>query len=318
MSAYMKNLFYPIILTLATGCANAQSPQQSAPEWKAVVKVVDDTGQPLEAADVTIGYYVKASPGHDIALDAKHGKTDINGLFTASEHSTTTDLFFGAGKEGYYRSHLDYELGLPIQYDSAKWSPNVTLLLKRIGKPIPMYAKRVDSGPPVFNTPVGYDFVLGDWLAPHGKGQTASIIFLGTLDRKSPDDFDYTLTVSFPNTGDGIQEFIIPPLEKGSGLLSPHEAPLEGYQQHVYRTMSRHLGSGTKDDSDTSRNYFLRVQTVLDDKGNVKTALYGKIYGDFMRFRYYLNPSPNSRNVEFDPKRNLVNKQKSFENVDAP
>ena len=48
------------------------------------------------------------------------------------------------------------------------------------------------------------------------------------------------------------------------------------------------------------------VSTVLDANGNVKSALYGKIYGDFMKFTYYLNPTPNSRNMEFDPKNNLL------------
>lgn len=60
------------------------------------------------------------------------------------------------------------------------------------------------------------------------------------------------------------------------------------------------------------------MRTVLDEKGHVKSALYGKIYGDFMHFRYYLNPTSNSRNVEFDPEQNLMKGAKSFEQVTAP
>jgi hypothetical protein len=84
------------------------------------------------------------------------------------------------------------------------------------------------------------------------------------------------------------------------------------------KTMSRHPGQGTKEDFDENRNYFFRVRTMLDDKGNVKSALYGKIYGDFMQFSYYLNPTPNSRNVEFDPKQNLMKNLKPLEGVEAP
>ena len=40
-------------------------------------------------------------------------------------------------------------------------------------------------------------------------------------------------------------------------------------------------------DYNSQRNYFFRVQTVSDTNGNVKSALYGKIYGDFMQFRYF-------------------------------
>jgi hypothetical protein len=68
----------------------------------------------------------------------------------------------------------------------------------------------------------------------------------------------------------------------------------------------------------------------LDDSGNVKSALYGKIPGNFrfyagtkaptsgMGFDYYLNPTPNDRNVEFDPKRNLITALKPLEGVSEP
>jgi hypothetical protein len=83
--------------------------------------------------------------------------------------------------------------------------------------------------------------------------------------------------------------------------------------------MSRHPGKGTVEDmNDKNRNYFFRVRTVLDENGNVKSAQYGKIYGDFMQFRYYFNPTPNSRNIEFDPKHNLLSGLQSFEQVSAP
>jgi len=62
------------------------------------------------------------------------------------------------------------------------------------------------------------------------------------------------------------------------------------------------------------------VRTVLDSNGNAKSALYGKIYGDtmMMNFHYYLNPTPNDRNVEFDPKQNLLKNLKPDEGVSAP
>ena len=67
-----------------------------------------------------------------------------------------------------------------------------------------------------------------------------------------------------------------------------------------------------------NHNYYFRVRTVLDGNGNVKSALYGKIYGDFMQFNYYLNPTPNDRNVEFDPKKNLMENLGPLESVSEP
>ena len=58
-----------------------------------------------------------------------------------------------------------------------------------------------------------------------------------------------------------------------------------------------------------------RVQTVLDDKGNIVSARYGKIYGPIefgvgkehnVRFTYYLNPTDNDRSLEYDPGKNLL------------
>jgi hypothetical protein len=60
-------------------------------------------------------------------------------------------------------------------------------------------------------------------------------------------------------------------------------------------------------------NYFFRVRTVRDQSGKIISAHYGKIYGDFffgcsasyIDYTYYLNPTPNDRNVEFKPGSNL-------------
>ncbi|HEX3625027.1 MAG TPA: hypothetical protein VH280_06305 [Verrucomicrobiae bacterium] len=192
-------------------------------------------------------------------------------------------------------------------------------MLKKIGKPLAMYAKHVENGPPIFNKPVGYDLMVGDWVAPNGRGQITDMIFTGKLDKKSKNDFDYTLTVSFPHQGDGIQSYTRDWSQGVSGLLSTHEAPASGYQSNVLRAMSRHPGKGTKEDMNApNRDYFFRVRTVLDSQGNILSTHYGKIYGDFMQFTYYVNPTPNDRNVEFDPKHNLLGGLNPLEQVQAP
>src|SRR5215469_15643867 len=98
----MKNLINLLITSaFAVSSACAQTATQSGPEWRATVRAVDETGQPVAGAKVTIGYYVK--PPHDepgsIATDAKRGVTDTNGFFSAAAHSTSVDLTFGVEKE---------------------------------------------------------------------------------------------------------------------------------------------------------------------------------------------------------------------------
>ena len=306
-----------IVTVVVTSCARAQS-GSSAPEWKATVKVIDEALQPIANADVTVGYYVPPPPDRTIAMGSVKGRTDTNGLFSAAGHTRSTDLFFGAGKEGYYRSHVEHEFARFKEGDPAKWNPTVTLLLKKTGTPTPMYAKSVNLGMPVFGKPAGFDLMLGDWVAPYGAGVATDIIFTGYLDRRTEFDSDYRLVVSFPRPGDGIREFALSGLQRSSSLRSAHEAPPDGFQSQWVQTDTRKPGRPIETNRDESRNYFFRVRTLQDEGGNVKSALYGKIYGDFMHFRYYLNPTPNDRNVEFDPKHNLLTGLKSFEQVTAP
>ncbi len=208
-----------------------------------------------------------------------------------------------------------------MSYDPTRWNLTPTWVLKRIRQPIAMYAKSVNLGLPVIGDAVGYDMTVGDWVAPYGSGKDSHILFTGNLDKRSERDFDYELTVSFPNPGDGIQEFSVPQTRfpnHGSALRSAHAAPPDGYQPMWVQRRTRSPGKPEQNNIDPNRNYYFRVNTVLDENGNVKSALYGKIYGDFMQFRYYLNPTPNDRNVEFNPKRNLLKEVKPTEQVSEP
>src|SRR6266404_266487 len=156
-----KKIISLAILTVLVGCSYSQSTNSGKP-WKATVKVIDEAGQPVDGADVTIGYYVPPPEDETIALGSTKGKSDANGFFSASGQTRSVDLLFGAGKDGYYRSHLDHELGAPYQYDPVKWSPEVTLVLRKIGQPIPMYAKREEAKVQKENEPVGFDLMAGD------------------------------------------------------------------------------------------------------------------------------------------------------------
>jgi hypothetical protein len=282
--------------------------------WKATVKVVDDTGKPVHNSEVTIGYYVTPKD-ESIALDKKTGRTDTNGLFTASGPNSW-ELVISARKDGYYQAFTSCELGL--RYDPVRWSPTSTLVLKKIVQPIPMFAKKINVDPPVTNVPVGFDFAVGDWVAPHGKGTQKDILFTQYLERRTERHFNYRLVVSFPNPGDGIQPFVVSPLDTTSALRSSHEAPAEGYKPEWTKSRNDHPGYPNSGGLDGKRNFFVRVKTVLDETGRVKTAHYGKIYGDFFDFYYYLNPTPNSRNVEFNPKKNLIKGHLPGERVNDP
>jgi len=298
----MKTVIYLILSILTASCAIAQT-NADEHEWKATLKVVDENGSPVAKASVKVGYYIK-----NTSVDIE-GMTDTNGIFVADRTTSTFNyveyaLAFVIDKEGYYGTRSKCDLGLP--YDASKWNPTITLLLKKVGKPIPMYAKRINSlRVPEFNKAIGYDLMIGDWVGPYGKGVNADLFI---TEKHTDPQSGYILSVSFPKPGDGIQEFTVPDADKGSGLRSAHEAPADGYQREVSQTET----------TNPNRNLYFRVRTKLDENGNVVSARYGKIYGDLAQFTYYFNPTPNDLNIEFDPKQNLLGGIQSFEQVTSP
>jgi hypothetical protein len=274
---------------------------------------VDESGNPIAGAKASVGYY-----SHSQAASIG-GLTDTNGAFTASHDAYSGELGFSAEKTGYYITREGYDLG--FTYDSARWNPNPVLVLKEIIKPIPMYAKSLNTHVPDLDKPVGYDLMTGDWVGPYGKGINADILFTGHFEKYTNGESDFTLTVSFPNHGDGIQEFHAPALAQNgpySGLRSSQTAPEDGYEAQWVQTDNRGPGHPIETSRNPNRNYYFRVRTKMDDGGRILSAHYGKIYGDFMQFKYYFNPTPNDRNVEFDPKQNLLQNLKEGEGVGSP
>jgi hypothetical protein len=306
----MKNILGYIVVAFTASFAWSQSSPQPKHEWRATVKVVDENSKPVPNANVDIWYYVTPPPGQTEASEKIHGLTDKKGLFVASHEDTgSVTLGFQVKKAGYYGTTRGYTLGMSYQYNPVKWSPEINMVLKAVGKPIAMYAKSIISMKfPVLNKPIGYDLMAGDWVAPYGKGVSSDFLFTENHVDKS----GYSFAVSFPNQGDGIQEFDVPLLLQDattglSDLRSSSEAPPDGYQPTFVQI--NHA---------SNRNFYFRIRTKLDENGNVVSARYGKIYGDLPQFTYYYNPTPNDRNVEFDSKQNLLGSLRSFEQATAP
>jgi hypothetical protein len=299
--------------------------QPQWPEAKATIIVTDQDNRPVAGAEVRAGGGGRTIPGPK--TDAS-GSTDVSGRFTFTLQSDGRISYF-VRKPGYYDTHgREYYLQSRKNSDKEEafrtgqwkpWNATIPVLLRKIINPIPMYARWFQSSIPITNQPVGYDLIAGDWIAPYGQGKSVDIILTKNYAKRAENDLDNEIIVTFPNPGDGIQPFETPPVRQGSWLRSPHEAPEHGYVNYLARMYYRRRpGQDSRSEYDPNRNYFIRVRTVLDEQGNVKNAHYGKIYGDFMQFCYYLNPTPNSRNMEFDPKRNLLKGLKSTEQVNDP
>lgn len=228
----------------------------------------------------------------------------------------------------------------------------ITVRLDRVIAPIPLYVNAAigeyrERSPSYYDLPIrkrdfsvtndvpvvtneilSYDFIKGAWLPPHGNGETCDIQFVfnenvlgwkedrgygGTFAMKL---YRITASISMPGRGNGIVETT----SRENAGIRLRIAPETGYGNNLTRWCGWFGGGdGTKTDSDKNRCHAFRIRTEYDDNGRVKRAYYGKIYNDFdisslegVRFLYYLNPTPNDRNLEWDMKHNLCPSVREF------
>jgi hypothetical protein len=324
-----------------------------AHEGRVTVRVIGEDGLPIADAKVEAQLESAGAPGSgwgNTSLNSVKGITDVNGLCVLTGKGDEPSVVIGVLKEGTYGAD-----GYGVEFTGSilgrwqPWNPTIEVVLQKIGVQVPMYARKFWEGRmPVENKPCGFDLMAGDWVAPYGKGGASDFVF--ELDHGSERTitnrygsvrlYDNKLTINFSNDGDGIQSLVA---TSHSGLKSPRLAPLEGYQPTLEKRDALEeitdptphekefrITERTILDYQNNVNYFFRVRTKKDASGNITNALYGKIYGEFggyvdmrktmfrLSFTYYLNPEPNSRNMEFDPKQNLFKNLKPLEQIAAP
>jgi hypothetical protein len=294
---------------------------------KITVRVVDDAGSPVTSGVVQVSTFARWVPGEGFGHDEHdqyEAKLTDEGIAVVEMRCLRNEISYGSQLNDHYYSGGGglFRFKEVINGRWEPWNPQLEIVVPRILKPIPMYGRRVGESPRLempSTEPVGYDLAVSDWVAPHGKGKRSDLIFthhakLRAADVNSP--FESFFSITFSNPADGIQSRLAKP---GRRLLElPRVAPEDGYESELVRHVSW-AGIGTSMQTGTleEQNYYIRVRTVVDSNGKVVSALYGKIYGDIQffappgsngmaRFTYYLNPTPLDRNLEFDPKRNLL------------
>jgi hypothetical protein len=309
------------------------------PEAKITFHVTDESGKSLANVPVETIVFDQSKP--PATYKVVTSITDIQGLAVVNTPNISKEYSYAARNiSGYYSSGGLYKFDTSTNGQWLPWNPTVEIKLRPILHPVPMYAKKTGNLViPETGKSAGYDLMVGDWIAPYGKGFKSDLIF--TLDRK-PDKivktadyykrdvklFDATLTVSFSNPDDGIQAIPVNNEYIGSEFSIPRYAPEVGYEselvEHTYReSADKPIVTPFKE----KLGYFYRIRTVIQD-GKIVSAHYGKMSGinfdvinsptAIINFTYYLNPEPNSRNMEFDPKQNLFKNMPPLERVSAP
>lgn len=313
---YLYTILFSILLASTGSCQEVRNVK---------VTVTEEDGTPIKNADTTITFL-----GYTPRTTEKiQGQTNALGVFQASGNPPLR-MSVRIEKKGYYTTRSD-RLSKTKNHD-------VTFVLRNIKEPVPLFAKRFNSQLPDLGKKVGFDFQVGDWVAPDGKGKTVDIFFRADVFHNKEGKDSGKLEVTFPHEQDGIATVN----EKNgyitqSEMLIPHLAFKEGYSEKIQRVESGYQNE--KKPHNTA--YFLRTraQMVSEDKyhfnyskfnDGIEFFMSGGVFLDgesrkkhpqevcVLTFTYYFNPTPNDRNLEFDTNHNLFIDLESTEQVSKP
>lgn len=304
------------------------------------LRVSDDVGSPVTNAAVDGCFLDFSQSGARTRFD---GFTDTNGIFMA-KGETVLGVYARFTCDGYYPTTVKQTIEYTRKANGKgyeridRWDRDIPVLLKRIRNPISMLVKGIQNveirkksedkmGHYVLNSVVGYDLLRGDMLPPYGRGMLNDLEFDWKMTISATNkvgraiDYDTLCEIRLTNTVDGICRGPPDGAENGqlgSAYISAYVAPADGYTNAITFYRNVH-GTSAESNDDQHYLYYFRIRTQTNEMGQVTNALYGKIQGKINGlFTYYLNPTPNDRNVEFDPKRNLFKDLKSTEQVREP
>ena len=288
---------------------------------KVSVEVVDEEGRPVEGADVGITFNLKST-----TREATKGGTDRSGIFSTVGWSRGGVIRGAVRKPHYYDSFFSHNFYVTRLLLWQPWDKKFKVMLRRVVNPVPMYERNSSFTFPVMGKKVGFDLVKSDWVKPYGTGNRPDIFFLWEY-RDDGQHYEATLSITFPDPNDGIVLVKDPSFDYGSEYRLPRVAPAEGYRSIHTKRISTGRGYGYQSDVSTQNNYIFRVRTERVN-GKISRAMYGKIVDDIglspssgehgaMHIHYYLNPD-HTRNLEFDPKKNLFTSLPETEGVALP
>ena len=275
--------------------------------------VKNEKGVPIQGAEGGAWFWYKngGTSSKDIS--------DENGKLTLS-NKVTTDSAYRIDKEGFYYSEgyvrsfeaPDEPFGF---FERRRWKPVIRdVVLKTKRNPIPMYSHRVDNKQiPALETPLGFDLQVADWVKPHGEGVVPDVYITVNVTRVSFGRKTWLkptkVTFDFPNKYDGVQ---VHDAAYWSEFISSYSVDLT---KPFQKQLVLHPGETDYDWLDHRKYLVFRVRSETSSSGELVRCNYGKIY-PFIKFTdeefiiksIVFNPNPNDTNLEFDPKRNLTDK----------
>lgn len=306
---FKKILCLLFVINMMTACIAITKPTA-----KFTIKVIDENKQPIQNIKVTM-YPIRINKTYEAITD-KNGICIIQGSsdFMCSFRIEENDYYISTQRFEFRNSNKILNRWEP-------WNQEITIKLRKKQNPIAMNAKNYHTLKIPQVDSVGYDLEKGDWVTPHGKGIISDFIFKKTYYKSYNEignDFTLKYDIIFSNENDGIREY-----NDKENIQSfykwPYKASETEYKNKILKCFSNHNEDLKQNNRNPNAKYIFRVRTKIDKDGNIISAKYGKIKGDFLlsTFTYYYNPD-GTRNLEFDPEKNLFkfNSEKETFKVD--
>jgi len=278
---------------------------------KVTLHVVDSGGKEVPNASVSLTFAFRQQN------KPLTGLTDSNGLFVA-QGTLTEDIIYRVSKADYYETFASFFMAKAATrcLENGRWipwNPTLEVVLKEKRKPISMHQNYIETVMPTGTNRLGFDFIVGDWVAPYGKGSNADMWYVYDETFIDRDNFYIKLSFVFPGENNGCY---MRKTDNYSELVSEHEAAERGFEPSYVSVIEQEKGKYTKEKRFGEKDYMvLRIRSKMDEQGKIISSHYGKIYGPVsvphrwskkFSFTYYLNPTQNDRNLEYDPTKNLV------------
>ena len=286
-------------------------------------KVVDYENNVISNAKVRINTFKKWIPGENfgrtIYMDV-YGKSDTNGEAHITFPCKSTMFSYSAGADGFYGCGGGAQFaavpdGLDLR--QTQFETNLVVQLKPIEKPIPMCVLRQIIHHPLkypnnaTSGAWGFDMEKGDWVKPDGKGDIADFI-VECSDEHFAKDKALDCALVFTNS---VHDGFYMAKCTGTRFRSDYEARTNAaYMKRLDFDSwgKKYKGRYATELLDDDEYVVLRTRTKCDDRGNIVSAHYAKIYGPInlksgiYSKGMYFNPNENDPNLEADTTVNLM------------
>lgn len=294
------------------------------------VHVTDEGGAPVSNAVVKIETLKKrffGAGGNRSDFRTIIAYADTNGIVSVSLDMVTCSLTYWLSATGYYSApYHDVYFRIWSQdlfsLRLAEHEKEESVVMRKIKNPIPMYRYRINGAKylPQENGDYGFDMKEGDFVAPYGKGAVADFYVRKNYDEKKRSTKSALI---FKGKGNGAYKIkAFTDSEFRSCYVADTNAVFTTcfryeYKNHEYENPKD--GSHRTEVCDVNEDecLILRTRCQFDEKGNLVSCHYSRIYGKIEIFRWLnfmscaFNPMPNDPNLEFDVKRNLNRKDTS-------